>query len=80
MAIGAYTSSVGSMLEELESLVQLMFVYIPCETNLTPMSSRTKPSKNFTIKMFWQHSTKTIGYKYSLFHRKVTIWNSLIAE
>ncbi|CAC5409914.1 unnamed protein product [Mytilus coruscus] len=86
------TSSVGSMLEELdwESLenrgvkLQLTLLYkvvnylvdIPCDTYLTPMSSRTRSSHT---KKFRQYSTKTYGYKYSFFPRTVTVWNSLPA-
>ncbi|CAG2215457.1 unnamed protein product [Mytilus edulis] len=73
------TSSVGSMLEELdwESLenrrvkLQLSLLYkvvnvlvdIPCDMYLTPMSSRTRSSHT---KKFRQYSTKTNGYKYSI--------------
>ena len=80
------------MLEELdwESLenrgvkLQLTLLYkvvndlvaIPCDTYLTPMSSRTRSSHT---KKFRQYSTKTNGYKYSFFPRTVTVWNSLSA-
>ncbi|VDI50680.1 Hypothetical predicted protein, partial [Mytilus galloprovincialis] len=77
-ATNHYTSSVGSILKELdwESLenrrvrLQLTLLYnvvndlvdIPCDTYLTPMSSRTRLSHT---KKFRQYLTKTNGYKYS---------------